>query len=208
MLYAIALGAHARAASMAAPGSLPLHKRAEASLFCKQCCPRANTLPVCREWGAAGARVQRDRSCHSRDTKEKELCKAAEHHAHAEGHSSCVSTTFRQRENTQRVVVPAITPPREHALGRRFRGSRTPKHAEGCRSCDHEPPGTCRRSPFLHVDNAKTRRGLSFVRSRHPAHMHRVIVFAFDNAKTRRGFALFPLFSTKRGGSRQPYPVL
>ena len=74
---------------------------------------------------------------------------------------------FRQRENTQRVVVRAITTPRAHDAGPRFCISTMQK---------------CDRS-FLRFDNTKTRRELSFVRSRHDKNTQSVIVFAFRQRK-------------------------
>ena len=89
----------------------------------------------------------------------------------------------RQRPNTQRVVVRAITTPRTHAEGHRFRFSTTPEHAEGCRSCDRDTRRARRGSSFLRFDNAKTIRGLSFkfVRSRHASTQR--VMSRFNNAQ-------------------------
>ena len=63
---------------------------------------------------------------------------------------------FRQRQNTQRVVVRASTTPRAHAEGARFRVSTTPKHAEGCpfstffTKCGRLPPTLPRA--LQHID--------------------------------------------------------
>ena len=57
---------------------------------------------------------------------------------HAKNTQRVIVFAFRQRQNTQRVVVRAIATRRENAEGHRFRVSTTPKHVEGCRSCDHD----------------------------------------------------------------------
>ena len=80
---------------------------------------------------------------------------------------------FRQCQNTQRVVVRAITTRQNHAD--RFCVSTTPKHAEGCRLRYHDTPKP--RRSFLRFDNAKTHRGLSSALSRHAKTTQ--IVFAF-----------------------------
>ena len=105
---------------------------------------------------------------------------------------------FRQRHNTQRVVIHAVTTPRQHAEGHRFCVSTPLKHAEGCRSCDHDTPRPCRRSSFLRFDNVKTRRRLSFIRSRHATPTQTVIVFAFQQCQNMQRVIALHFFNQLR----------
>ena len=98
--------------------------------------------------------------CNSTAPKRRGWSFVRSRHAAATTQKRVVIFAF-QRQNTQRVVVRAITIRRAHAEGRRLCVSTTPKHAEGCRSCDHDTPRLRRGSSFLRFDNAKTPRGFA-----------------------------------------------